>query len=179
MVRQSVAETLLTIIDPLVYDEAVHLIEQHREEGRDIIIVSASGAEVAEPIGAMLGADHVIATKLSEEGGRYTGEIEFYNYGPTKAESIQTLALRRGYLLADCHGYSDSSTDLPMLEAVGHPVAVNPDGALERHAVVNGWPVVHFSQRTKAVIRRAAAGAAATAIGAAGFAGGMRYAARS
>jgi hypothetical protein len=66
-----------------------------------------------------------------------------------------------------------------MLEAVGHPVAVNPDAALERHALANGWPIVHFSQRTKSVIRRAAAGVAATAIGAAGFAGGVRYAARS
>ena len=63
-----------------------------------------------------------------------------------------------------------------MLEAVGHPVAVNPDATLERHARQRGWPIVHFSQRTRAVIRRAAAGVAATALTAAGFVGGIRYA---
>ena len=146
VVRQSVAETLHTIIDPLVYDEAVHLIEQHREEGRDIIIVSASGAEVVEPIGAMLGADHVIATKLSEEHGRYTGEIEFYAYGGNKAKAIVALAKERDYDLLDSYAYSDSETDAPMLGVVGHPFAVNPDKSLRKIATDNHWPILTFAR---------------------------------
>ena len=146
VVRQAVAETLHTIIDPLVYDEAVQLIEQHREDGRDIIIVSASGAEVVEPIGAMLGADHVIATRLSEKDGRYTGEIEFYAYGANKAEAIKTLAAERGYDLAESYAYSDSETDAPMLTVVGHPFAVNPDKSLRKIATDNGWPILAFAR---------------------------------
>jgi len=146
VVRQSVAETLHTIIDPLVYDEAVHLIEQHREEGRDIIIVSASGAEVVEPIGAMLGADYVIATKLGENDGRYTGEIEFYAHGGNKAKAMQALAAERGYDLAESYAYSDSETDAPMLSVVGHPFAVNPDKSLRKIATENHWPILTFAR---------------------------------
>ena len=146
VVRQAVAETLHTIIDPLVYDEAVQLIAQHREEGRDIIIVSASGAEVVEPIGAMLGADHVIATRLSEKDGRYTGEIEFYAYGGNKAKAIVALSAERGYDLAESYAYSDSETDAPMLSVVGHPFAVNPDKSLRKIATDKGWPILAFAR---------------------------------
>ncbi|MGZ8769965.1 MAG: HAD family hydrolase [Aeromicrobium sp.] len=146
VVRQAVAETLHTIIGPLVFDEAVQLIEQHREEGRDIIIVSASGAEVVEPIGAMLGADYVIATKLSEEDGRYTGEIEFYAYGGNKARAMVALAKERGYNLLDSYAYSDSETDAPMLGVVGHPFAVNPDKSLRKIATDNHWPILTFAR---------------------------------
>ena len=75
----------------------------------------------------MLGADHVIATRMVVEDGRYTGEIEYYAYGETKAEAIRELAETEGYDLSRSYAYSDSVTDLPMLEAVGHPYAVNPD----------------------------------------------------
>ena len=96
-VREVVAETLHELIDPIVYDEAVTLIEEHRAAGRDIVIVSSSGAEVVEPIGQMLGADRVVATRMVIEDGRYTGEIEYYAYGPTKAEAMRELAERHGY----------------------------------------------------------------------------------
>ena len=143
-VRQAVAETLHSIIEPLVYDEAVALIAEHRAAGRDIVIVSASGSEVVEPIGDLLGADVVVATTLVVEDGRYTGEIDRYAYGPHKAEAMVELADERGYDLAASYGYSDSATDVPMLEAVGHPFAVNPDRALRRAAEENGWPVLEF-----------------------------------
>jgi HAD superfamily hydrolase (TIGR01490 family) len=146
VVRQAVAETLHEIIDPLVYEEAVELVEQHRAAGRDVVIVSASGSEVVEPIGAMLGADHVIATTLVEQDGRYTGEIEFYAYAANKAVAMRELAEQRGYDLAECYAYSDSETDVPMLDAVGHPFAVNPDRALRRAAETNGWPVLTFAR---------------------------------
>ncbi len=87
-VRDIVAETLHNIVDPLVYDEAVSLIEEHQLAGRDVMIVSASGSEVVEPIGEMLGADAVIATRMEIADGRYTGEIDFYAYAENKATAI-------------------------------------------------------------------------------------------
>ena len=146
VVRQSVAETLHSIIDPLVYEEAVDLIEEHQAAGRDVVIVSASGTEVVEPIGEMLGVDHVIATTLFVENGRYTGDVDFYAYGPNKAVAMEQLAAERGYDLAESYAYSDSETDAPMLRAVGHPFAVNPDKALRRIAEDNGWPILAFGR---------------------------------
>ena len=125
-IRDIVTETLHDIIDPLVYDEAVELIREHHRAGRDVVIVSSSGSEVVEPIGEMVGADRAIATRMVIEDGHYTGAIEFYAYGPHKAEAIRALAVERGYDLAECYAYSDSITDLPMLESVGHPFAVQP-----------------------------------------------------
>jgi len=144
-IRDIVNETLHEIIDPLVYNEAVDLITRHKELGRDIIIISSSGDEVVRPIGEMVGADDVIATRMVVAEGRYTGEIEFYAYGANKATGLRELAAERGYQLADCYAYSDSITDVPMLEAVGHPHAVNPDRALRRLAGERGWPVLSFA----------------------------------
>jgi HAD superfamily hydrolase (TIGR01490 family) len=148
-VRDIVAETLHSIVDPLVYDEAVSLIEEHHAAGHDIVIVSTSGSEVVTPIGEMLGADKIIATVMVQHDGRYTGDIDFYAYADNKAAAMQELADREGYDLQASYAYSDSITDLPMLEAVGHPHAVNPDRALRKAAVVNGWPVLDFSKPVK------------------------------
>lgn len=145
-VREIVAETLHDLIDPIIYDEAASLIEEHHLAGRDVVIVSASGAEVVEPIGEMLGADHVVATRMTVEDGRYTGRIDHYVYGPAKAEAIARLADSEGYDLERSFAYSDSVTDIPMLEAVGHPYTVNPDRGLRREAVSREWPVLTFSR---------------------------------
>ncbi|MGW2824435.1 HAD family hydrolase [Streptomyces sp. NPDC001443] len=144
-VKELVAETLHDLIDPIIYDEAASLIETHHTAGRDVVIVSTSGAEVVEPIGELLGADRVVATRMVVgDDGCFTGEVEYYAYGPTKAEAIKELAESEGYDLARCYAYSDSATDLPMLRSVGHPHAVNPDRALRREAVAQGWPVLDF-----------------------------------
>jgi HAD superfamily hydrolase (TIGR01490 family) len=143
-VRDIVAEALTELIQPVVYREATALIEEHRAAGRDVVIVSSSGAEVVEPIAAMLGADRAVATRMVVSEGHYTGEIEFYAYGANKAAAIERLAAEKGYSLAHCYAYSDSVTDLPMLEAVGHPTAVNPDRALRREATARQWPVLDF-----------------------------------
>ena len=145
-VRQAVAETLHTIIEPLVYDEAVELIAAHRAAGRDVIIVSASGAEVVGPIAELLGIDQIIATTLVIENGRYTGEIDRYAYGPHKAEAMEQLAAERGYDLSISYAYSDSVTDAPMLAAVGRPFAVNPDKGLRRIAEEHDWPILTFAR---------------------------------
>jgi HAD superfamily hydrolase (TIGR01490 family) len=144
-VRDIVAETLHEIIDPIVYNEAVDLIAMHKSAGRDVVIVSSSGDEVVGPIGEMLAADDVIATRMVVADGRYTGEIELYAYGAEKAVAIRELALQRGYDLSRSYAYSDSFTDLPMLEAVGHPFVVNPDRALRKTALERDWPTLTFS----------------------------------
>jgi HAD superfamily hydrolase (TIGR01490 family) len=145
-VRDIVTETLHDIVDPLIFEEAAALIEEHKSMGRDVVIVSSSGEEVVGPIGEMVGADHVIATRMVVEDGRYTGEIGFYAYGANKASAIVEHAGRMGYDLDACYAYSDSATDLPMLEVVGHPAVVNPDRPLRRLAVQRGWPVLTFSR---------------------------------
>jgi HAD superfamily hydrolase (TIGR01490 family) len=145
-VKDIVADTIHHVVGPLVYDEAVSLIELHHSEGRDVVIVSSSGAEVVEPIGELLGADHVIATRMVQEQGRYTGDIDFYAYAENKANAIRELAEVEGYDLASSYGYSDSATDLPMLEAVGRPYAVNPDKTLRRAATERGWPILDFTK---------------------------------
>ena len=145
-VRDIVEEAMHELIDPIIYDEAATLVDEHHMAGRDVVIVSSSGAEVVEPIGEMLGADRVIATRMVVAEGRYTGEVAFYAYGPNKAQAIRELAASEGYDLARSYAYTDSHTDLPMLQAVGHPYAVNPDRALRREAAARGWPVLVFSK---------------------------------
>jgi HAD superfamily hydrolase (TIGR01490 family) len=145
-VRSIVEETLHDIVDPLVYAEATQLIAEHRASGHDVVVISASGEEIVTPIARMIGATHSVGTRMVAVDGRYTGEIDFYCYGENKATAIKQLAAERGYELNACHAYSDSITDLPMLEAVGHPTVVNPDRALRAAAAEHGWPTLTFSK---------------------------------
>ncbi|MBC9734200.1 HAD family hydrolase [Nocardioides marmotae] len=179
-VREIVADTLHHVVDPLVYDEAVSLIEEHRLAGRDVVIVSTSGSEVVGPIGAMLGADHVVATRLEIVDGHYTGEIEYYAYAEEKANAVRQLAEERGYDLEECYAYSDSITDVPMLEAVGHPYAVNPDRDLRKVATSRGWPVLVFVKpvalRSRVPLPPAGPTLAALAVGGMAAVGGVLWA---
>ncbi|KAA8970464.1 HAD-IB family hydrolase [Mycobacterium sp.] len=145
-VKSIVNETLHEIVTPLVFAEAAELIAGHKLCGRDVVVVSASGEELVAPIARALGATHAMATRMVVEDGRYTGEIEFYCYGEGKVQAIGELAAHEGYALEHCYAYSDSITDLPMLEAVGHPCVVNPDRALRKEAAARGWPVLSFSR---------------------------------
>ena len=93
-----------------------------------------------------LGAEGAIATQAAVSAGRYTGQLLRYAYGPEKATTIRQIAESEHLDLQESWAYSDSATDLPMLEVVGHPVAVNPDRALRRIAQMRGWPVLRFEE---------------------------------
>lgn len=155
--------------------EARRLLDLHRHAGRATYIVSASPVEIVSPLAVSLGMTGGIGTVSEVVDGVYTGRLVGpFCYGEGKVAAIRDLARWEGFDLAQCYAYSDSAGDLPMLEAVGHPVAVNPDARLERIARQRGWPIVIFSQRTKSVIRRTTSVVAAGAVAAAGFAAGWQ-----
>lgn len=141
-----VLESLSDRITPTVHLEALELIASHKAAGRDVIIVSASGSEIVKPVAELLGADDAIATELEIFHGKYTGEITFYAYGENKAIAMREYARVHGYDLSQSYAYSDSVTDLPMLEAVGKPTAINPDPALRSIAAERSWPVMTFEK---------------------------------
>ncbi|ORV28606.1 inhibition of morphological differentiation protein [Mycolicibacterium confluentis] len=176
-VKAVVAETLDEIMTPLVFAEAANLIADHKLCGRDVVIVSASGEEVVAPIARALGATHAMATRMVVEDGKYTGDIAFYCFGENKAQAVRELAAREGYALEHCYAYSDSITDIPMLELVGNPAVVNPDRTLRKEAAGRDWPVLTFSNPVSlrdrlpaptgaAVATTAAVGVSALAAGA-------------
>ena len=143
-----VRETLDDVVSPLVYAEALFLIDEHLREGRRVFIVSASPDEVVGPLAEYIGVDDVIATRPEvDDQGRYTGEVEFYAYAENKAVAIREVAAAEGIDLTGSYAYSDSATDLPMMRVVGHPVAVNPDKELKEAAEEGGWPILEFTRQ--------------------------------
>ncbi|NLI18735.1 MAG: HAD family hydrolase [Actinomycetales bacterium] len=136
-----VADALATQIEPIVFREALDAISTHHAAGHDVVIVSASAEAIVRPIMHLLGADGMIASRLEVADGRYTGVISSYNYGEAKPAAMAEMARHHGWDLRRCWAYSDSITDEPLLRAVGHPVAVNPDRALARIARREGWEV--------------------------------------
>lgn len=146
-IEELVTETMDEIVTPLVYAEALALIDEHKRAGRTVVIISSSPYEVVKPLGTYLGVDEVIGTR-SKVGpdGKYTGELEFYAYAEGKAEAIRLMAERDQISLEDSYSYSDSATDLPMLEIVGHPVVVNPDKELRDLAEKRDWQVMYFGK---------------------------------
>jgi HAD superfamily hydrolase (TIGR01490 family) len=144
-IQQIVSETLDDIVEPITYVEALELIDEHRAAGRRVYIISASPAEIVEPLGRFLGADESLASHARVgPDGRYTGEMDVYAYGPYKADLIREVATRDGVDLSQSYAYSDSYTDLPMLETVGHPVVVNPDRVLQKVARERDWEILQF-----------------------------------
>jgi HAD superfamily hydrolase (TIGR01490 family) len=146
-VKELVREALDEVLTPVIYAEALELIEEHRKAGRKTVIISSSPTETVEPIGDYLGVDDVIATRAGiDENGHYTGDLEFYAYAAHKADAMREMAVAEGLDLASSYAYSDSITDLPMLELVGNPVAVNPDRELARVAREREWDIRYFQR---------------------------------
>lgn len=175
-VNQIVNETLAELISPYVYAEAAALIQEHRRAGRDVVIVSTSGEEIVRPIAEQLGITDVIATRMVVRDGRYTGEIAYYAAGPTKAEAARNLAKERDYDLSSSYAYSDSISDIPLLETVGYPTAVNPDRALRRVAIERDWQVLEFRHPVPLAHRLRARPAVPLAAAALGFGLGVAIA---
>jgi HAD superfamily hydrolase (TIGR01490 family) len=145
--RELVAEAMEPVLRPLVYAEPLRLVEQHHERGERVYIVSATLQEIVDAIAEDLGFDGALGTICEVQDGHYTGRPVRSLHAGAKAEVVRELAERDGLDLAECTAYSDSHTDLPFLEAVGHPVAVNPDRALRRIASERAWPVLEFRLR--------------------------------
>jgi HAD superfamily hydrolase (TIGR01490 family) len=152
--RDLVAEALEPVLRPLVYAEPLYLIEQHRELGEPVYIVSATLQEIVQAIAEDLGFDGALGTVCEVRDGKYTGHAVRALHAENKALSVRELAATHGYDLDECTAYSDSHTDLPFLEAVGKPVAVNPDRELRRTAAERGWPVIEFNTRAYPHARR-------------------------
>jgi len=170
-----VAQTLDDVIEPLVFAEALFLIDEHMRSGRKVYVVSASPEEFVTPIAKMVGIDNVIATRIRTDGlGRYVPELERYVMGPGKSDAMVEAAERDGIDLDGSYAYTDSFTDMPMLEVVGNPVAVNPEKELREAALENEWPILEFQRpvslepRVQAPPKRVwipvAAGATAVAV---------------
>jgi HAD superfamily hydrolase (TIGR01490 family) len=138
-----VVDSLECVLKPLVYAESLDLVELHRRRGEPVYIVSATLQEIVQVIADDLGFDGALGTIVEVEDGKYTGRATRSLHAENKARCIREL----GYDLDASTAYSDSHTDLPFLEAVGHPVVVNPDRKLRRIAVQRGWPVLEFGRR--------------------------------
>jgi HAD superfamily hydrolase (TIGR01490 family) len=147
-IEQLVEETLDEVADPLVYAEALTLIDDHKRQGRLVYLVSASPVEIVRPIGRHIGVTNVIATKVrTDSAGFFLPELAVYAMGAGKADAIKELAERDDIDLAASYAYSDSATDLPMMELVGHPVAVNPEKDLRKIAEERGWETLEFQRQ--------------------------------
>jgi HAD superfamily hydrolase (TIGR01490 family) len=151
-ISEIVEDALESVIVPIIYGEALELMASHRAAGRRIVIVSASPAEIVVPLAEFLGADDAIASRARIDAeGRYTGEMAFDAFGPSKVVAMGDLARRYGIDLDASYAYSDSATDIPMLEAVGHPVAVNADRELAKVAAERGWESRVFARPVRPV----------------------------
>ncbi len=163
-----------------VRKESQGFIDLHTEAGRATYLVTASPIEIVQSLAVELEMTGAIATVAETVDGVYTGGLsEPFCYGPAKADAMRRVAEREGYDLDLCYAYSDSVSDLPMLEIVGHPVAVNPDNGLEAVARTRGWPIVEFSRTARKVIRTTTASVGAAGLAIATYALGRRHGRRA
>jgi HAD superfamily hydrolase (TIGR01490 family) len=143
--QQLVGGAMESVLRPLVYEEPLRLVQQHRERGERVYIVSATLQEIVQHIADDLGFDGAIGSTCELVDGAYTGRTLRAAHGVGKANALRALAAAEGLDLAESTAYSDSYSDVPFLEAVGHPIAANPDRKLRRIAAERGWPVVDFA----------------------------------
>lgn len=135
------------LVLPLVYAEVRPRIERHRAAGEPVVLISASLEPVVEPLARALGIEHALATSLDVRDGVITGDyLRPACFGEGKVLYAERFCRERALELAASHFYTDSATDVPLLERVGHPHAVNPDFFLRREAARRGWPVEHFDR---------------------------------
>lgn len=125
-----------------IYPEAISQIEEHREQGHQVVLLTGSLDFIVHPIAEFFGADAVLAPKLVEFGGKFAGELTTEPLiGEQKAIAMKKFSEQTDIPLDICYAYGDSQSDLPMLDAVGYPVAVNPSKGLRKHALKTGWEI--------------------------------------
>src|SRR5450755_966060 len=158
---------VLAGILPRVYPQMLEVAHRHQDAGRRAYIVTAASQELAEILATVMAFDGAIGSDISEiVDGVYTGQpTGLFIYRSGKAKAIEQLAARENLDLSASYAYSDSESDLPMLRAVGHPVAVNPDGVLAAIAREEGWEVLRFDRLGRRLKTAAALGGAAAAGG--------------
>jgi HAD superfamily hydrolase (TIGR01490 family) len=165
---QRLGPRVLAGLLPRVYPQMLQLAYEHQDAGRPVYIVTAASHEMAELMAHVLVFDGGIGARSEVVDGRYTGRPDGpFTYREGKAQAIRELAAAEGYDLSASYAYSDSESDLPMLRAVGNPVAVNPDGVLGRIAREEGWQVIRF-ERLGRRLKTAAALMGMAAVGGVG-----------
>ena len=170
---QRLGPEVLAGVLPRVYPEVLRAAYDHQDAGRPAFIVTAASQEMAGLMAHVLVLDGGIGTRSEIKDGIYTGRPDGpFTYRSGKAEAIRQVAREHGIDLADSYAYSDSESDLPMLSAVGHPVAVNPDTALERVARENGWQIMRFDRLRHRLRIAGALGAMALVGGGGGYLAG-------
>lgn len=159
---------VLAGILPRIYPRMLAEVHRHQDEGRLVFIVSAAGSDMVESLARILGMDGGIGTRYRIADGRYTGELDGpFVYGPGKVTAMKEISAARGIDLASSWAYSDSRSDLPMLEAVGNAVVVNPDPELTSIALSRDWDVVRLDRigRNLALLGTVAGIAGLAAVG--------------
>jgi HAD superfamily hydrolase (TIGR01490 family) len=162
---ERLAPRVLAGLLPRLYPSMLAIAWAHQDAGRPVYIVTASTQETADMVAHVVAFDGGVGAPLEQRDGRYTGRLAGpMTYREGKVEAIRILAERDGLDVEASWAYSDSESDLPMLRAVGHPVAVNPDRALARVAEAEGWEVIRLD-RTTSHLKTGVALAAVGALG--------------
>jgi HAD superfamily hydrolase (TIGR01490 family) len=129
----------------LAFPDAIQRMRAHQARGEQAVVVSASLADLVEPLAERLGLDAALASQAETRDGAYTGRATSFLHGAAKADAVRRFAVAHEIDLEASSAYTDSRSDIELLEAVGHPYAVNPDRALRREAELRGWPVLRFT----------------------------------
>jgi HAD superfamily hydrolase (TIGR01490 family) len=168
---QRLTPDVLAGVLPRLYAQMLHVAWEHQDAGRQVFIVTAASQEMAEMLAHVLHFDGGIGSRSEVHDGVYTGKPAGpFTYREGKAEAIRQVAGERGLDLQDSYAYSDSESDLPMMRAVGHPVAVNPDSELERVARAEGWQIMRFDKLGRRLRIAAVAAGLALVGGGGGYA---------
>lgn len=143
--RRLAAETFAEFPLPRLFPDAAAAVRAHQERGETVVFVTGTTSFIAQPLAAHLGVEHVLCVSLEEWNGKFTGNLVGNPLSDTeKAVAVRRFAETHGIDLAASSAYGDSSADIPMLETVGHPVAVNPSKSLRRYARKRGWQSVRW-----------------------------------